>query len=106
MTQWSNANIKVGDIFYTSWGYEQTNVEFFKVVKLVGKASVEVQELSKVYVSGDGWSGKVVPSEELQPNGEVAKMRVSAEDVPCIKFSSYRYGRLWDGKPKSMSGYH
>ena len=22
---------KVGDIFYTSWGYEQTNIEFYQL---------------------------------------------------------------------------
>jgi hypothetical protein len=28
---------KVGDIFYTSWGYDQTNVDFFEVTKVAGK---------------------------------------------------------------------
>jgi len=33
------ADIKVDDILYTSWGYEQTNIDFYKVVGLVGKAT-------------------------------------------------------------------
>lgn len=36
----ATANIdgyKVGDIFYTSWGYEQTNIEFYQVVKATPK---------------------------------------------------------------------
>lgn len=37
--------VSVGDIFYTSWGYEQTNVNFFQVVQLVGKMSVRVREV-------------------------------------------------------------
>ena len=37
--------VKVGDIFETSWGYDQTNVNFFQVVKLVGKTSVRVREV-------------------------------------------------------------
>lgn len=28
---------KVGDIFYTSWGYEQTNIEFYQVIKATAK---------------------------------------------------------------------
>ncbi len=28
---------KVGDILYTSWGYDQTNVEFYAVTKVSGK---------------------------------------------------------------------
>lgn len=38
-------NVKVGDLFYSSWGYEQTNTTFFQVVKLVGKKSVRVREV-------------------------------------------------------------
>lgn len=26
--------VKVGDLFYSSWGYDQTNVEFFKIVEI------------------------------------------------------------------------
>jgi hypothetical protein len=35
---------KVGDILYSSWGYDQTNIEFFKVVK-VSEFSVWIQEV-------------------------------------------------------------
>lgn len=41
-----NHSVKVGDLFYTSWGYEQTNVNFFQVVELVGASSVRVREVS------------------------------------------------------------
>lgn len=37
--------VKVGDIFSASWGYEQTNVNFFQVIALVGEASVRVREV-------------------------------------------------------------
>ena len=37
--------VKVGDIFYSSWGYEQTNVNFFQVVALCGTSSVRVREV-------------------------------------------------------------
>lgn len=37
--------IKVGDIFYMSWGYEQTNVDFFQVVALKGKTQVIIKEV-------------------------------------------------------------
>lgn len=37
--------VKVGDIFVSSWGFEQTNVDFFQVVALVGKCSVRVREV-------------------------------------------------------------
>lgn len=34
-----NHNVKVGDIFVASWGYEQTNLDFFVVAELVGSSS-------------------------------------------------------------------
>ena len=37
--------IQVGDLFVSQWGYEQTNVTFFQVVKLLGKTSVRVREV-------------------------------------------------------------
>lgn len=37
-----NHNVKVGDVFYASWGYEQTNLDFFLVTELVGTQSVRV----------------------------------------------------------------
>lgn len=37
--------VKVGDLFSASWGYEQTNVDFFQVIALVGETSVRVREV-------------------------------------------------------------
>lgn len=37
--------VKLGDLFYSSWGYEQTNVDFFQVVEIVGSSSVRVREV-------------------------------------------------------------
>lgn len=37
--------VKVGDIFYASWGWEQTNVNFFQVIALAGESSVRVREV-------------------------------------------------------------
>jgi hypothetical protein len=52
---------KVGDILYSSWGYDQTNIEFFKVVK-VSEFSVWIQEIGKKVVEVTGWAHQnVVP---------------------------------------------
>ncbi len=37
--------VQVGDLFEASWGCEQTNVNFFQVVALVGACSVRVREV-------------------------------------------------------------
>lgn len=37
---------EVGDIFYTSWGYDQTNVDFYQVVEVKGKQLI-VRKIGK-----------------------------------------------------------
>ncbi len=39
-------SLQVGDIFYSSWGYDQTNIDFFEVVRLSGKQSVDLRPIA------------------------------------------------------------
>ncbi len=52
--------VKVGDIFVESWGYDQTNINFYEVVD-VTRSSVRIVEIQKSRVEGTGYSDKVVP---------------------------------------------
>ncbi|NMZ71352.1 hypothetical protein SAMN05216370_0033 [Pseudomonas peli] len=38
-------SLKERDVLVSSWGYEQTNVEFYEVVRVVGKSSVELRQI-------------------------------------------------------------
>lgn len=49
--------VKVGDLFYASWGYDQTNVDFFQVIELVGATSVRVREVYPPRIKEDAVSG-------------------------------------------------
>lgn len=46
--------VKVGDVFVNSWGYEQTNTEFYQVVGLKGKSTVILKEIMKQH--GEAYS--------------------------------------------------
>lgn len=39
--------IKVGDVFSASWGYEQTNVQFFQVIALKGSTMATFREIHR-----------------------------------------------------------
>lgn len=53
--------MKVGDIYYTSWGYDMTIVDFFQVVDITAKRA-KVKEINSKVVEGHaGYSGKVIP---------------------------------------------
>lgn len=45
---------KVGEILYDSWGYEQTNIDFFQIVE-VGKKSVKIRKIAQKLVREAGW---------------------------------------------------
>jgi hypothetical protein len=38
--------VKVGDVFVMSWGYDQTNVDFFQVVELRGQQKIKIREIA------------------------------------------------------------
>ena len=43
--------VKVGDFFRMSWGYEQTQNDFFQVIALVGEKSVRIREVNPAFTS-------------------------------------------------------
>ena len=49
--------VKVGDIFSASWGWEQTNVDFFQVISLAGESSVRVREVNPPMIEETAVSG-------------------------------------------------
>lgn len=51
---------KIGDIFRCSWGYDQTNVDYFEAVAVKGKY-VTVRAICKKYVETGNMSGRCTP---------------------------------------------
>jgi len=46
---------EVGDIVYTSWGYEQTNLDFYQVVETRGAATVVVRPIGSRTIRETSW---------------------------------------------------
>lgn len=94
--------IKVGDIFTCSWGYEQTNVDFYECVATKTKTIV-VRAISGKTVSTDGgWTGYCVP----QPGVFIGDARtVVVDESNGFKPRSYSHARLWNGQPERYSTY-
>jgi hypothetical protein len=44
MTTEKKHNYKINDIFYNSWGYDQTNIDFYQVVGVTAK-TIKVKEI-------------------------------------------------------------
>ena len=95
---------KPGDILYTSWGYDQTNIEFFQVVAVPSSKSITVREIASAMPRGEEgfMSGRVVAVPD-KFTGEPITKRVSPSG--SIKFASYRYAWKWDGRERYCSWY-
>lgn len=89
--------LKVGDILYSSWGYEQTNIDFYQVTKIVGTNSVRIREIGKTVERSEGHSDYVVPVPDSFKGGEEMK-RVQQGNY--IRIASYANAWPWDGKAK------
>lgn len=72
-----NHTFKVGDILYNSWGYEQTNIDFYQIIEIKGKTAI-VQNIGKTIVEGsEGFMcANVKPN--LESKGNIEQKRIMA----------------------------
>ena len=78
----SKHSLVVGDILNTSWGYDQTNVEFYQVVGLKAKTMVILREIGSIQHDGS----HVLPARDSF-TGEMFAKRVNAQ-YNVVKISS------------------
>ena len=85
---------KVGDILYSSWGYDQTNIDFYEVIGVTGQ-SIKIVELGNKVVGSRGQDDLVVPDKSRK--GKQMLKRVSTNGY--VSISSFQSAHLWDGRP-------
>lgn len=98
--------IKEGDIFYNSWGWEQTNIDFYQVVKAT-ESTVTIRAIRSKIVELDNriLAGKVVPDAgNFSDDKLIRKTPYFILDGWHIPFK-YGIGNTWDGKPIRFTGY-
>ena len=104
--------VSVGDIFYNSWGYDQTNVDWYQVTRKTSK-TVFMKRIRKNYKEDGFMSGNCVPVKDSfvpdaqefgkRPTRYIRQDGTESEDI-WVAFS-YGAGCKWDGKPKYESHY-
>ncbi len=94
--------LKVGDILYSSWGYDQTNIDFYQVIELRGKTQVILRELAQDRIKTGWLQGDATPK-----LGEFTSdpIRRKADHQNNVRICSVCHARPWDGKPKWYSQY-
>lgn len=103
--------LKVGDIITNSWGYDQTNVDWYRITR-VSEHFVWLREIAAHVVEDGFMSGPSQPHiDTTNPDpskwgfqdckGPEVKHKATGESV-CMKYGS---GSKWDGKPRYCSWY-
>ena len=118
---------KLGDILHHSWGYDQTNCDFYQVVE-VKKASVVLRKIGAKTVPGsegfmcnslmpekdafitEGHHALTKYSDNITPDNPTIFKKVQfyvKDDGTLRYFISTPYGwcDLWEGKPEYSSWY-
>jgi hypothetical protein len=104
----ANHGLKAGDILAASWGYDQTNWDFYEVTRATAK-TVTVRELQTAKTDDPNldMQGDITPRLGQYTNGMAAfRRKVEVWDGEAIVgISSYERARLWDGQPKHFTSY-
>lgn len=81
----------VGDVLVSSWGYEQTNIDYYLVVKLIGASSASIVSIGAMSKDTLFMQGKVIPNVN-NITGEPFTVRVDGESVKMdFKYASKKH---------------
>ncbi len=99
----STHSLLKGSVLVATWGYEQTNKDFFEVVEVVSDKTVVIRPIgSTLEVDGPvAMSGKVFPKFGSY-TGEPMRKRATAAGV---RISSYKFASVWDGQAERCTWY-
>jgi hypothetical protein len=102
----------VGDVLEESWGYDQTNIDFYRVVRRT-KVTVWLVPLKQRMIEATGpMSETVRPTFEVaEPDwswdGKPIRRRLKSWDgtVRGLQVNGHGWCSTWDGKPSYQSHY-
>ena len=94
-----------GAILVSTWGYEQTNVDFYQVIERRGDF-VTLIEISgePCYDESFNDRGNVTVIQPALPEGQPFRRKITK--YGSLRIESYKGASLWKGEPVSFSSYH
>lgn len=104
-------SLREGDILYSSWGYDQTNVDFYQVMRITPK-KVVLRKLQTILRETGFMSGEATTllnlfedHNKVNPNLITCKVSLSKYFGDCVYFRYRGVAQKWDGEPKHASWY-
>lgn len=94
-------DVKIGDVFKCSWGYEQTNIDFYEVTNVFG-AMVELTPIAQESEETHFMQGECVPCPGAYTGAPMRKRVSNYNKEPSIRIASY--ASAYRMKPMTMIG--
>jgi len=99
-------NVQVGSIFYNSWGWEQTNISWYQVVKRTPK-TVTLRAIHGLKEDNGDMTGRTMPQPGYFKTTDTFQKKLYMLKGYDGVYVSMMHGstELWDGKAKRYSTY-
>jgi len=103
--------VNVGDIFKSSWGFEQTNIDYFEVTKVVSPTMIEVTPIAAAKTETGYLCGQCTPVKGSYYGEPMRKKVTGCMGKPYFKVESYASASLLEptgfesGQPVYPSAY-
>lgn len=98
---------EVGAILSFSWGYEQTNYNFYCITKVENDWITLVEMTKNVEWRGDMHTSET--PKEIDPKGNIIRRKLKRNrdnNRPIgLQIERYGWGALWDGEPEQATHY-
>ena len=95
-------SVKINDIFYSSWGYDQTNIDFYQVIDVLPN-SVKVVSIGEDRTYTGPMQGNCVPNLNNKGNKVITKRLNYYNNKPSFKIASYASAYPWNGQPMNFT---
>lgn len=96
------SDLKVGDVLFSSWGCDQTNVDFYQVTETIGKRTVVIQPIKGSIVDSNGHTDFVSAVKDSFIEKPMKKL---VKDGNTVRLNSYSSAWIWDGRPRSQTAF-
>jgi hypothetical protein len=97
--------IETNSILVSSWGYDQTNIDFFEVIKVKNDWAT-IQRIGKDYVGQTDISETVVPAIDYKIGKPFRRKITAFSSGDYVGINSYNAASVWEGQPQLQTHTH
>lgn len=105
-----DVKVDVGDVFKCSWGYDQTQIDYYQVVRVVGARSVEIRKIGALAWDEGPMHGRCVPDvDNFIGPPMVKRLKSAGREGAAVRIHSfanaYRMDPVVEGAPVYASSF-